>query len=74
VRNGALLALAANAGFAALITMDASIPTQQNLATLPIAVVVLSAKSNRIVDLRPIVPRLLLALANLSPNTVTYVQ
>jgi hypothetical protein len=59
VRNGQLLARAATSGFDVLVTGDAGIAQQQNLATLPLSVVVLSAKSNRVSDLRPLVPRLL---------------
>ncbi|HEX5341100.1 MAG TPA: DUF5615 family PIN-like protein, partial [Duganella sp.] len=46
-KNGALLALAAS-DFDALITVDKNLPHQQNLAQLPIAVVVLDAISNEL--------------------------
>ena len=45
--NGALLEQAATA-FDVLLTADQNIEFQQNLATLPIAVVVLVADSNRL--------------------------
>lgn len=73
VENGALLALAANAGFDALLTKDENLRYQQNLANLPLAVVVLRAPSNRIDDLRPLVPALLTALAFLAPCQITEV-
>jgi len=44
-KNGELLALAA-AEFEAFITVDQNLPYQQNIATLPIAVVVLVTPSN----------------------------
>jgi hypothetical protein len=44
VTNGKLLALAAS-DFDAFITVDKNLPFQQNLATLPIALVVLDALS-----------------------------
>lgn len=47
VKNGALLTLAA-AEFDAFITVDRNLPYQQNMATLPIAVVVLMAHSNEL--------------------------
>ena len=39
VRNGSVLAQAAAAGFDALITSDGSMECQQNIATMPLAVV-----------------------------------
>jgi len=73
VKNGLLLARAAASGFDAMVTMDSGVPYQQNLATLPLAVIVLSAPSNDIDDLLPLVPNLLGAIANLQPRTVTRV-
>ena len=57
--NGELLALAAQASFAALITADQSMEYQQNLQTLPIAVIVLVAHQNRIEDFSPLVPSII---------------
>lgn len=71
--NGVLLARAASAGFDALITLDSGVQYQQNVAALPIAVVVLSAPSNDIDDIRPLVPRLLVALNHVKPKTVVRV-
>lgn len=56
-KNGALLALAA-AEFEAFITVDRNLPYQQNVAALPIAVIVLTAHSNELHALLPLVPRL----------------
>ena len=50
VKNGKLLALAA-AEFDVLLTADKGIEYQQNLQTLPIAVLIVLAKSNRMKDL-----------------------
>ena len=47
VKNGALMALAA-AEFDAFVTVDQNLPYQHNVATLPIAVVVLVAHSNEL--------------------------
>jgi hypothetical protein len=44
VSNGRLLQLAADAGFDALVTLDSGVPYQQNLATLPVGVVILTAE------------------------------
>lgn len=58
VKNGELLKLAA-AGYDAFITADQNLQYQQNLATLPLAVFVLAARSTALVDLAPLVPELL---------------
>ena len=56
--NGRLLALAAEQ-FDVFVTVDRNLSFQQNLAAFSIAVVVLRAKTNRLADLRPLVPKLL---------------
>lgn len=55
LRNGELLAQARNQ-FDVLITCDQSIPRQQNITESDVAVVVLVARSNSIVHLRPLLP------------------
>ena len=72
VKNGALLAAAA-AEFDAFITVDKNLPYQQNVAALPIAVVVLHAVSNELHALLPLVPRLEEALATLQPRTLVQI-
>jgi len=72
VKNGALLALAAGE-FEALITVDKNLPFQQNVAALPIAVVLLSARSNELQVLLPLVPRLEETLATLRPRTLVQI-
>lgn len=69
VKNGALLLLAAEE-FDAFITVDQSLPYQQNIATLPVAVVVLVARSNELQALLPLVPRIEEALATLQPRSL----
>jgi hypothetical protein len=56
-----LLALAAGR-FDVFVTVDRNLSFQQNLTPLPILVFVLHAKTNRLSDLRPLVPRLLAAI------------
>lgn len=65
LRNGDLLAAASAAGFDALITVDQNLKHQQNLATLPIAVVVIRSVSNDIDELAKLVPLVLAALRTL---------
>ena len=50
-KNGRLLLLAEDAGFALFLTMDKGLPFQQNLAGRRIALLVLRARSNRLADL-----------------------
>jgi hypothetical protein len=68
VKNGQLLSFAA-AEFDALITVDKSLQHQQNLANLPIAVLLLDSNSNELPALLPLVPKLEAALNGLKPKT-----
>ncbi len=70
--NGALLRQAA-AEFQALLTADQNIEFQQNLKTLPIAVVVLVAESNRLESLEPLIADVLQTLKTLEPKTLARV-
>lgn len=72
VKNGALLALAA-AEFEAFITVDRNLPYQQNVAALPIAVVILVADSIELHALLPLVPRLEEVLAALQPRSLVQI-
>ena len=72
LRNGALLQRAAPE-FHAVPTADQDIEFQQNLKTLPIAVVVLVANSNRLESLVPLVTGVLQALHTLQPRTLVRV-
>jgi predicted nuclease of predicted toxin-antitoxin system len=67
--NGALLLKAATS-FDVLLTADQNIEFQQNLATLPLAVIVLVAESNRLESLEPLVPSVLEALKSVNANTL----
>jgi hypothetical protein len=70
--NGALLKQAATA-FDVLLTAGQNIEFQQNLATLPIAIVVLVAESNRLESLEPLVSAVLQALESIPPKTLVRV-
>jgi predicted nuclease of predicted toxin-antitoxin system len=67
--NGELL-LRAAARFDLFLTADQNLQYQQNLRTLPVAVAVLAARSNRIQDLKPLIAELHGALAALMPRTL----
>lgn len=72
VKNGELLAIAAKE-FDVFVTVDRNLSFQQNLPAFAIAVIVVRAKSNRLADLRPLVPELLASLSKAKSGTVTYV-
>jgi hypothetical protein len=74
VENGDLLSRAASADFDALIAKDEGLEFELNLASLPIAVVVLHAPSNKLVDIRPLLPALITSLSNLPPQQITHVR
>jgi predicted nuclease of predicted toxin-antitoxin system len=69
IKNGQLLGLAA-AEFDVFLTMDRNLEFQQNLATLPIAVFVIEAVSNRMEDLESILPAILNELEHVSPRSL----
>lgn len=73
LRNGALLRAAAQHRFDVLLTVARNLKREQNLATLPVAVVVLLATSNRPADLLPLFPDVEHALAGLAPRTLVEV-
>ena len=73
IKNGRLLLLAAGGGFDALVTTDAGVEYQQNLATLPVAVVILDAASNELPELALLVPQLTARLGSLTPRTWIHV-
>lgn len=66
-RNGKLLALAATK-FDAFVTADRNLEFQQNLAKLPLAIVVLAARKNRLQDIEPLLAELASLLNHLPPK------
>ncbi|MBL8875106.1 MAG: hypothetical protein JNM86_04845 [Phycisphaerae bacterium] len=72
-KNGELMKSAAVAGFDAMVTVDQNLPYQQSTSDLPLAVVVLLARSNDISDLVVLVEPLLAVLETLQPKSLIYV-
>ena len=66
MKNGALLQLAADNQFSALITGDKNIEYQQNLQALPIPVIVLMSVGHRLQDITPLIPAVIEALGWIS--------
>ena len=52
------------------VTVDRNLPYQQRLAIRPFATIVLRARSNRLADLLPLVPRLLDTIDSATPGSV----
>jgi hypothetical protein len=73
VRNGALLARAAGK-FDVFVPVDRNLAFQQRIDNLPFAVVVLRARTNRLVELMPLVPQLQHLLSELRPGEVRWVE
>ena len=63
-KNGELLRLA-EAEFDVFITVDRNLSFQQNLPDFNIAVLILSAPSNRLADLKPLAGKVLASLSTL---------
>jgi predicted nuclease of predicted toxin-antitoxin system len=71
-KNGELLRAAAGK-FEAFLTIDSNLSYQQNMTGLSFGVVVLSAPTNRLEDLLPLVPDILTALDALNPGQIVRV-
>jgi hypothetical protein len=72
IQNGDLLALAAQ-HFDVFVTADRNLSFQQHLPSFSLAVVVLSAKSNRLAELRLLLPDLLAAIETAPPGVATLI-
>ncbi len=74
LKNGKLLARAAQEHFDVLVTMDGSMASQQNLSKIKLAIVALRAPSNRLADTSPLMPKVLAILPTLKPGKVARVS
>ncbi|NCJ08398.1 hypothetical protein GS597_18170 [Synechococcales cyanobacterium C] len=72
VKNGQLLTLAA-ADFDVFITVDRNLSFQQNLPAFDIAVIILKVPSNRLVDLKPLIPQVLAILFTVTKGQATVI-
>ena len=69
-RNGELLRLMAAERFDAFLTVDQNLEFEQNLTKASVGVLVVVARTNRVKDLRPLLPQILDALGRLVPGQV----
>jgi predicted nuclease of predicted toxin-antitoxin system len=73
LKNGALIR-SASRNFEILITVDKNIRHQQNKDKLSIAIIILSAKSNRYESLSPLIPKALKALENIKIGEIIIIE
>jgi hypothetical protein len=72
MKNGELLGRASHA-FDVFVTADQNLEHQQNIASLPLAVVVLVAATNRLEAYQPLARKLGEAIRNARPGSITRV-
>ena len=69
-KNGELLTRAERE-FDVFVTVDRNLPYQQNLPKFNLAVLILRAPTNRLVDLKPLVPHILAILPTIPTGQAT---
>jgi predicted nuclease of predicted toxin-antitoxin system len=72
IKNGELLRRA-HGLCEVFVTLDRNLEFQQNIRVLPFGIVVVRSRSNRIVDLTPHIPGILLAVTQVGPGRVVTV-
>ena len=72
IQNGALLTLASQ-HFDVFVTLDRNLSFQQNLDSFSVAVLVVSAKTSRLTDLKPLIPNLLLDIGSTQSGAATFI-
>lgn len=72
-RNGELLKLMVAERFEALLTVDQNIEFQQNVKAYGVGVVVVHAHTNRLKELRALVPQMLDALSKVTAGEIVRV-
>jgi predicted nuclease of predicted toxin-antitoxin system len=71
ISNGQLLGLIADSGnFDLFLTVDKRLPQENKVSSLPFAIVVLRAKSNRVIHIFPFAPEILRRLDEFQPGHV----
>jgi hypothetical protein len=73
LKNGELLSLASR-HFDAFVTVERNLAFQQETTRFGLATMVLHARTNRLADLLPLVPKLLAALESVESGAVAFVR
>lgn len=68
LKNSEVLRRAKSGGFEVFITADQGLEYQQDLARSGLGIIVVKAATNRLEDLRPLIPTLLQALSSIRPG------
>jgi hypothetical protein len=63
-----------NSAFDVFVTVDRNLYFQQNISQLKIAVAILVSSTNRVVDLKVLVPTLLAKVAELKPGEIVLIS
>lgn len=74
LKNGKLIQAASETGFEVLISVDKNIEHQQNKTNLPISILVLSAKTNRIESLLPLMTEALKVLGTIKTGEIITIE
>ena len=74
LKNGKLLQSASEAGFEILVSVDKNIEHQQNKASLPLAILVLVAPSNRLESLLPLMAEASKILKSIKTGEVVTIE
>ena len=72
IKNGKLLSRAAE-NFDVFVTVDRNLSFQQDLGSLSIADIVLQARTNRLAELRPLIPGLMAAIESAKPGIPKFI-
>lgn len=72
-KNGALLARASTL-YDAFVTMDTAMVTQHDFSGLPYVVIILRARSNRLADTAPLMPKVLSVLPTSTPGQIVVIE
>ena len=72
-RNGELLVQAAET-FDVLVTMDKSIEYQHNISEYAIGIIIISARSNKLQDIQPVMLEVNQVIRNVQPGQVIHVN
>lgn len=73
-QNGELLGLVEAHQFDVFLTVDQNLKYQQDLRAAGVTVIVLFARTNRLADLMPLMPRVRAVLINIQPGELIEVS
>ena len=72
-KNGELMRLAEELGYAVIVTVDQGIPFQQPMRGRKISLLVIRSKSNQLEDLLPFVDAAILVIETIAEGTLNFI-